>query len=201
MEVVKLLDDYIENLDNAQNLSSSDLGQLIEEIARVVFDDSEVMELCLNYYLSYNEYDDFLSDVQKLKAKLKYKRATIIDENKTTEEHEQREIEKLRLQVELAKESSAVHNHNINNVENKNIINNTMNISFEDARKTINDMSSLSENEIEEIQSKINALEEIVNSKESKSKKWSKAKDIIKWVADKGVDVGIALLPLILKIR
>ena len=76
-----------------------------------------------------------------------------------------------------------------------------MNISFEDARKTINDMSSLSENEIEEIQSKINALEEIVNSKESKSKKWSKAKDIIKWVADKGVDVGIALLPLILKIR
>ena len=201
MEVVKLLDDYIENLDNSQNLSSSDLGQLIEEIARVVFDDSEVMELCLNYYLSYNEYDDFLSDVQKLKAKLKYKRATIIDENKTTEEHEQREIEKLRLQVELAKESSAVHNHNINNVENKNIINNTMNISFEDARKTINDMSSLSENEIEEIQSKINALEEIVNSKESKSKKWSKAKDIIKWVADKGVDVGIALLPLILKIR
>lgn len=200
MEVVKLLDDYIEKLDNAQNLSSSDLGQLIEEITRVVFDDSEVMELCLNYYSSYNEYDDFLSDVQKLKAKLKYKRATIIDENKTTEEHEQREIEKLRLQVELAKESSAVHNHNINNVENKNIINNTMNISFEDARKTINDMSSLSENEIEEIQSQINALEEIVNSKESKSKKWSKAKDIIKWVADKGVDVGIALLPLILKI-
>ena len=200
MEVVKMLDDYIEKLDNAQNLSSPDLGQLIEEITKVVFDDSEVMELCLNYYLSYNEYDDFLSDVQKLKAKLKYKRATIIDENKTTEEHEQREIEKLRLQVELAKESSAVHNHNINNVENKNIINNTMNISFEDARKTINDMSSLPENEIEEIQSKINVLEEIVNSKESKSKKWSKAKDIIKWVADKGVDVGIALLPLILKI-
>lgn len=200
MEVVKMLDDYIEKLDNTQNLSSPDLGQLIEEITRVVFDDSEVMELCLNYYLSYNEYDDFLSDVQKLKAKLKYKRATIIDENKTTEEHEQREIEKLRLQVELAKESSAVHNHNINNVENKNIINNTMNISFEDARKTINDMSSLPENEIEEIQSKINALEEIVNSKESKCKKWSKAKDIIKWVADKGVDVGVALLPLILKI-
>lgn len=39
-----------------------------------------------------------------------------------------------------------------------------------------------------------------MNSKESKSKKWSNAKDIIKWVADKGVDVGIALLPLVLKI-
>lgn len=199
MEVVKLLDNYIEKLDNAQDLSSSDLGQLIEEITRVVFDDSEVMELCLHYYLPYNNCDDCLSDVQKLKAKLKYKRATIIDENKAMEEHEQREIEKLRLQLELAKESSPIHNHNINNVENKNIINNTMNISFEDARKTINDMSSLPENEIEEIQNKINAIEEIVNSKDSKSKKWSKAKEIVKWIADKGVDVGITLLPLLLK--
>ena len=64
MEVVKLLDNYIEKLDNAQDLSSSDLGQLIEEIARVVFDDSEVMELCLHYYLPYNNCDDCLSDVQ-----------------------------------------------------------------------------------------------------------------------------------------
>ena len=53
--------------------------------------------------------------------------------------------------------------------------------------------------EIEEIQNKINAIEEIVNSKDSKSKKWSKAKEIVKWIADKGVDVGITLLPLLLK--
>ena len=53
--------------------------------------------------------------------------------------------------------------------------------------------------EIEEIQKRINELEEIVSSKDSKSKKWSKVKEIIKWIADKGVDVGIALLPLVLK--
>lgn len=199
MEVVKLLDDYIEKLDNAQDLSSSDLGQLIEKITRVVLDKDEVVLLRLNYYNSYEDEGELWSDAEKLKAKLKYKRATIIDENKAMEEHEQREIEKLRLQVELAKERSAVHNHNINNVENKNIINNTMNISFEDARKTINDMSSLPENEIEEIQNKINAIEEIVDSKDSKSKKWTKAKEIVKWISDKGVDVGITLLPLLLK--
>ena len=199
MEVVKLLDNYIEKLDNAQNLFEFDLEKLIEKITRVVLDKDEVVLLCLNYYNSYEDEEELWSDAEKLKAKLKYKRATIIDENKAMEEHEQREIEKLRLQVELAKESSAVHNHNINNVENKNIINNTMNISFEDARKTINDMSSLPENEIEEIQNKINAIEEIVNSKDSKSKKWSKAKEIVKWIADKGVDVGITLLPLLLK--
>jgi hypothetical protein len=199
MEVVKLLDDYIEKLDNAQNLFEFDLEKLIEKITRVVLDKDEVVLLCLNYYNSYEDEEELWSDAEKLKAKLKYKRATIIDENKAMKEHEQREIEKLRLQLELAKESSPIHNHNINNVENKNIINNTMNISFKDARKTINDMSSLPENEIEEIQNKINAIEEIVNSKDSKSKKWSKAKEIVKWIADKGVDVGITLLPLLLK--
>lgn len=75
-----------------------------------------------------------------------------------------------------------------------------INVSFEKARETVNLMTSLPDEDIEEIQKRINELEKIVNSKESKSKKWSKAKDIIKWVADKGVDVGIALLPLVLKI-
>ena len=61
-------------------------------------------------------------------------------------------------------------------------------------------MSSLTEEEILEILEKLNQLEKIVNSSDRKSKKWSNAKGIIKWVADKSVDVGTALLPLILKI-
>ena len=73
-------------------------------------------------------------------------------------------------------------------------------MSFNMARETINSMTALTNEEIEEIQKRINELEEIVSSKDSKSKKWSKVKEIIKWIADKGVDVGIALLPLVLKI-
>lgn len=74
------------------------------------------------------------------------------------------------------------------------------NISFTDIRKKIEDMSALPDNEIEEVLSKINQLEVIVKSSERKSKKWENAKEIIKWVADKGVDVGIAFLPLLMKI-
>ena len=47
----------------------------------------------------------------------------------------------------------------------------------------------------------IDELEEIVKSSERRSKKWENAKKIIKWIADKGVDVGIALLPLLLQIK
>lgn len=86
------------------------------------------------------------------------------------------------------------------NISNSNENNNTITISFDVVREKVNSMTSLPEEEIEEIQKRIDEIEEIVNSKESKSKKWSKAKEIIKWIADKGVDVGIALLPLLLKI-
>lgn len=72
--------------------------------------------------------------------------------------------------------------------------------SFAEVKNKIENMSSLPDNEIEDILAKITELESISNSSDRKSKKWEKAKDIIKWVADKGVDVGIALLPLIMQI-
>ena len=86
-------------------------------------------------------------------------------------------------------------NHNTN--ENSN----TISLSFDNVRAKIDDLTSLPYEEMEEIHAKIDALEEIVKSKDGKSKKWARAKDIIKWIADKGVDVGIALLPLLLEIK
>ena len=85
-------------------------------------------------------------------------------------------------------------------ITNTNQNTNTVAVSFETARETVNAMTSLPDEEIQDIQAKIDEIEEIVKSKDSKSNKWSKAKEIIKWIADKGVDVGIALLPLVLQI-
>lgn len=82
---------------------------------------------------------------------------------------------------------------------NENKVN--INISFSDVRREIEDMSALPDTEIEEIMNKINELEKIVKSPDRKSKKWENAKSIVKWIADKGVDVGIALLPLLLQIK
>lgn len=86
------------------------------------------------------------------------------------------------------------------NISNTNKNSAVLNISFDDVRSRINEMTSLSDEENEEIQERISEIEMIVNSNESKRVKWSKLKEIVKWIADKGVDVGIALLPLLLKI-
>ena len=87
----------------------------------------------------------------------------------------------------------------ITNISNSN--ENTINLqTFSEVRNKIENMSSLTDSEIEEILSKVDELEEIVNSSDRKTKKWDKAKEIIKWVADKGVDVAMTLIPLLMKI-
>ena len=85
-------------------------------------------------------------------------------------------------------------------VNNTNQLSTTINISFDDVKKQVEEMTSLRDEEIDEIHTKIDELESIVNSTDRKTKKWARAKNIVKWIADKGVDVGIALLPLVLKI-
>ena len=85
------------------------------------------------------------------------------------------------------------------NVSNTNEINIT--ISFEEARQQIEDMTSLTDKETEEILAKIAEIEEIINSKDKKKAKWEKAKGVLVWLADKSFDVGMALLPLLLQIR
>lgn len=77
----------------------------------------------------------------------------------------------------------------------------SINVSFNEVRREIENMSALPDTEIEEILGKIDELERIIQSSERKSKKWENAKNIIKWIAEKGVDVGIALIPLLLQIK
>lgn len=200
MEMLALLDQYIERLNAVSLLKNDEIEALIEEVTRVVLSTDELRDLVLDYYSSYTDNSDLLSDVRKIKAKLEYKRASLIDESERTKrqsqaEHEQRELEKLRLQVELAKGNVTIHNTNYN----ENI--NTVSVSFDTARERINAMTCLPEEEIQEVQKRIDELENIVKSSDGENKKWSKAKDIIKWIADKGVDVGISLLPLLLQIK
>lgn len=89
----------------------------------------------------------------------------------------------------------SIHNTNTNNNE----IN--IDISFEQAKKEIENMTALPNSEVEEILLKVDELEKIIRSSDRKAKKWENAKGIIKWIADKGVDVGIVLLPLLLQIK
>ncbi len=98
--------------------------------------------------------------------------------------------------------NSIVLNANYSNQNTNNNSNSNFNhISFSQVREQLENMTSLPEIEIEGALHKLSELEQIVKSSDRRSKKWENAKEIIKWIADKGVDVGIAFLPLLLQIK
>lgn len=134
----------------------------------------EIKEGEENYYLN----------VRIIKGKLEILLATI----------EQQETYDSLKQTSIAINAS-------NNNSNMNSISNNISISFADTKEKIENMTSLTELEIEEALKQLKELEKIVNSKDRRSKKWENAKGIIKWIADKGVDVGISFLPLLLEIQ
>lgn len=76
-----------------------------------------------------------------------------------------------------------------------------VNVTFEQVRSQIEDMSSLTNEETAEILQKVSEIEDVVKSNDTKKNKWEKAKPVLKWLADKSCDVGIALLPLLMKIQ
>ena len=82
-------------------------------------------------------------------------------------------------------------------------VNNTVNISisFEETRQKIEDMTALSCEQTDEILEKINELEEISKESSSRKTKWEKVKPIITFTLDKGADVAMAILSLIMQMK
>lgn len=82
-------------------------------------------------------------------------------------------------------------------------VNNTVNISlsFEEARQKIEDMTALNREQTDEILSKIDELEKISKESISRKSKWEKVKPIISFALDKGADVAIAILSLVLQMK
>ena len=84
-------------------------------------------------------------------------------------------------------------------VNNNNTIN--ISISFAEARQKIENMAGLTDGDTEEIQEKIDELEVISKEGISKKKKWEKIKPILAFVLDKGADVAITIMGLVLQME
>lgn len=87
-------------------------------------------------------------------------------------------------------------NVSVNNINTVNVT-----ISFEEARKQIEDMSALTNDQTREVLERIDEIEGVIKTDCSKKSKWEQIKPILKWLADKSYDLGKTILPLLLKIE
>ena len=69
-------------------------------------------------------------------------------------------------------------------------------IVFENAIKQVED-ACLPDAQEKEVLAKIQELKDIMESKESKGKRWAKIKDFFKWVAEQGIQVASIIVPLL----
>lgn len=77
----------------------------------------------------------------------------------------------------------------------------TVNITFEQVREKIEDMTSLTDEQTKEALDKVSEIESVVNGEGSKKAKWEKIKPILTWLADKSFDVAMTILPLLLQVQ
>lgn len=92
---------------------------------------------------------------------------------------------------------SPINIYNTN--ENTNTNNNYNNLSFDQARQQVENMTALSQEQTDEIIEKIDEIEVISKEKTPKKKKWEKIKPILAFALDKGVDIVIMLWSLALQ--
>ena len=76
-----------------------------------------------------------------------------------------------------------------------------VNISFEETRRKIEDMTALSQEQTDEIIEKIDELENIAKEDISRKKKWEKVKPILSFALDKGADIATAIMALVLQMK
>lgn len=69
-------------------------------------------------------------------------------------------------------------------------------IVFENAVRQVED-ACLPDAQEKEVLAKIQELKDIMESKESKGKRWSKIKDFFKWVAEQGIQVASIIVPIL----
>ena len=87
----------------------------------------------------------------------------------------------------------------VTTINNNNTINNQVNINvaIDEAKEKVEELTALPKEQIDEINSKLDELRLIIDSKDKKTTKWEKEKPIIKYIIDKGLDVAKIVLPLI----
>lgn len=90
----------------------------------------------------------------------------------------------------------SINNANTNAIN----VNINTNLLFQNVIDFVQQNTSISEEERNEILEKIREIQEISNSNDSKVQKWNKLKPIWNWLATKGVDFVIKLIPLIVKV-
>ncbi len=172
---IELLNDYIKKCDSC---SEANAKQLEYEIIAVYKDEIKNITENLDSYMYHfgTMKTDYFGDLKILKAHLINHKANL--------ENNLRFSDGTPSQI-----------FNINQSQNTDVI---ITVSLENTIKEIEAISNekFSQDEKDQLEGKLTKLQ----SEKDKIRLWEKTQSVLKWIADKGIEVGIAALPYISEI-
>ena len=188
MNKLKLVEEYIRRADEIiESKNRTTAKEFIREVIAVFQSEIPKITSELTAYRFGGDQDD-IKDTSTLRAML-FNYSTNI---KRDDEIRKNDLEKLKLQQSIL----TINNTNQNEASSQANANATVVVTVTQAIESINNLPDdiLSKEEKESLEEKVASLELLTKSgdKEKASKKLG---NILKYVADKGIEVGIALLP------
>lgn len=185
-DYIKQCDKCISNSDRneAERLLCKILGVYSDEITNI----SNELDM-YSYHLD-GETVDYLRDIEMIKAKLvNYK-----DNLELNETQQVKEIEKLKLQQSVMTINNSATNSNQNS--SYSVATSNVKVSFEQVIENINELPNdiLTQDEKDELEDKLAGIESALKKKD-KVKLSAKLGGVVKYIADKSFEVGIAVLP------
>ena len=192
MSKIEIINEYIEKCMDI--ISAKDVIQaqrFQDEIIGVFGSEIPNITSNLDNYVGFygqSRAVNYIGDADLLKAKLiNYKSNIEMEEKRQADD-----LEKLRLQQSIL----TINNNNSNNSSSIASASSTVTISIQQVLENIYKLSdaTLSKEEKEVLEEKLSAIEVAKNTKDN-AKLSSKIGSVLKYITDKGIEVGIAVLP------
>lgn len=198
-EFKKFVRDYIERCDEVLRKSDIRKAEELQELIINTFGEfiPNITSTLDNYEYSFGESRqvDFLGDINKLKEKLRL--LSITGGGYSIKD------KRLNSVVTVTNNNdNGINNSGNSTNNNTNTVNNTIDIKAElyKIREKIEDDEILDDNSKEEIQSKLNEIETVMDENPSNNEKWKKLKSVITWTTTKGYKIGEMIMPLLIKV-
>lgn len=191
MDKISYIDEYIERCNRIiESKDSASADSLSDEIIGVFSDEIGNITDKLDAYMSHysHESTDYLGDVALLRQKLLNYKFNL-----------QQEKDKMAHELELARlRQPTITAHAESNQSQVQSTSNNISITIENTIKKIDEIpeENLSADDKEKLKEYLYSLEGMRVSK-NKAKFWDKAKEVLKFLVDKGADAAITILPYI----
>lgn len=197
MDFNKLIDEYIYKCDCVLNNSKIPMAM---NTAKIYEDEiiSVFQNIIPDIFVGLDAYSyggDYISDIRKLKGKLSVLKAIQGDYKRFNPK-----ASNFSINNSNGINNSGNSTNNNTNTQNQTVTNAfDIKVQLDKVRAEVEADEVLDDDAKEEINEKLNEIEEVMNSSSTNNEKWKKLKSTFSWIATKSYKIGQWIMPIITK--